>query len=426
MSKKNKKNILLISLLFLIIISATVFIINKINTIRAEDADAIDNKTIGWAYGENIGWISMNSANCDENNNNFIDTKCSGDDSLTPIVDYGVKANIDTGEFSGYAWSEFNGWIYFGPDATLLDYGLVQANSAPSDPKIWAKFDKNSGVVTGWAKILSAGTDGWIKMSDDSWKDYGVKIATTTGHFSGWAWNGDNTNVGWINFNFDDLIKPSLVDYKVDYPPFIPPEKPSDVSAVVVDTSCCGATVTWTDNSIDETGFRVEKSADQNNWTLFCENKNKNNQIINPKVNCYGQTLDPNGTYYFRVRAEKIKGNSSEWVSDEKGYLTNYCPPVLSLDPKLTNCEGVALKWEQTGTGVDHYDIYRKEGLGDWGSPLVKNVASSTREYFDSEIGSGKKYNYRIVAQTRNLESNMINANPCPTLPTWREVKPAR
>jgi len=54
------------------------------------EADENDN-VWGWAWSENIGWISFNGVN------------------------YGVNIDPASGDFSGYAWSENIGWIKFDP-----------------------------------------------------------------------------------------------------------------------------------------------------------------------------------------------------------------------------------------------------------------------------------------------------------------------
>jgi len=141
----------------------------------------------------------------------FVDSlKLSIKIALAAGPDFGVS--IDTaGQFSGYAWSDAVGWIYFGPDddLTAQGYGNIASAGAPSDPKIWAKWSQvvdQPDSVTGWANILALGADGWIKMSDASvgtWVGKGVSIQSS-GDFTGWAWNsgaGGTAGIGWISFN---------------------------------------------------------------------------------------------------------------------------------------------------------------------------------------------------------------------------------
>jgi len=78
-------------------------------------ASASDNIR-GWIWAENIGWISLNSVNCDSDGNHITD---AGNYSQCPTgatsVDYGVSISQPNGSFSGYAWSENVGWVSFAP-----------------------------------------------------------------------------------------------------------------------------------------------------------------------------------------------------------------------------------------------------------------------------------------------------------------------
>jgi len=123
----------------------------------------------GYAWSENIGWISFNCTN---------QGSCG-------TADYGVTIE-QSGKFSGYAWSENIGWIDFSPSSPY-----------PAFPNYSAKIISNDQIV-GWARTLSHGDgwDGWIKMNGD---DYGVSLNTGSGDLSGYAWS--DMVIGWIKFN---------------------------------------------------------------------------------------------------------------------------------------------------------------------------------------------------------------------------------
>jgi hypothetical protein len=139
----------------------------------------------GWAWSENIGWISFNNI------------------SGGGAIDYGV--NIDAaGNFSGYAWSENIGWISFNQS---------DLTGCPQSP-CSATLNIETGAVSGWARALANNSawDGWIGLNGTG---YGLTVSKTTGEFSGWAWGSDV--VGWISFNCNNSGKPdtcSTSDYK--------------------------------------------------------------------------------------------------------------------------------------------------------------------------------------------------------------------
>lgn len=153
----------------------------------AEVKAGIGQNVTGFAWSENIGWVSMNSLNCDANGNGLSDGSPVGCPPSGAISNYGV--NIDSvGNFSGFAWSENIGWIQFDP-----------AGPYPASPNYSAKMDTATGALSGWARALSNGDgwDGWIKLSN-------VSINTANGIFSGFAWGSDV--VGWLSFggpNYD-------------------------------------------------------------------------------------------------------------------------------------------------------------------------------------------------------------------------------
>lgn len=181
-----------------------------------KDADTIKasaalHNVDGWAWSENIGWISFNSSNCDADDNSKSDNPVAAEgcpDPGTYIPPYGV--NIDVNElFSGYAWSANIGWISFcsenGPNCSSDDL-----NGCPDvDPlncKVSLKED--TGEVIGWAKALAGeddpldGWDGWIHFKDYDSKGVNTgeipdQIPNPCG-WSGYAW-GEEV-IGWINF----------------------------------------------------------------------------------------------------------------------------------------------------------------------------------------------------------------------------------
>ncbi|MFA5984464.1 MAG: M12 family metallo-peptidase [Methylococcaceae bacterium] len=81
-----------------------------------------------------------------------------------------------------------------------------------------------------------------------------------------------------------------------------PPSAPTNLVASAFSSSQIN--LTWADNSNDEIGFRLERSADAINWTEFA--------ITNNNVTSFSDTgLVPSTQYLYRVRAYSSNGNSS-------------------------------------------------------------------------------------------------------------------
>ena len=139
----------------------------------------------GWAWSENIGWISMNCTNTD----------------YCGTIEYGVTILGDNTTMNGYAWSSNIGWIDFSN----------------------ATFNSVSGVISGTAQVLAGEdktTDGWdgiIQLSDTTPFAYNVDVQNNS-EAEGWAWGSDV--VGWVSFNCSNLNTCGTVDYFVQVEPF--------------------------------------------------------------------------------------------------------------------------------------------------------------------------------------------------------------
>ena len=125
----------------------------------------------GYAWSDNIGWISFNCTNT----------------STCGTSDYGVNASTVNGNMSGYAWSDNIGWISFNETVGCPEGGCT------TQPNV----SKTTGAITGWAKAPSAtgGWDGWIKLGG-SWASSAIFSGTAA---SGYSWGSDV--VGWVSWS---------------------------------------------------------------------------------------------------------------------------------------------------------------------------------------------------------------------------------
>jgi hypothetical protein len=147
----------------------------------ADEIGCQDHDIEGWAWSENIGWISLTCKNGE------------GD------LDYGLDIDSETGVVSGLVWSPNAGWITFNEE-DLTD--CPDSDENPENCKAWVE----DGYIKGWAKNVYdvSAYDEWIALSgtvDNPEEDeYGVQIEGSK--LSGWAW-GD-TYLGWIKFDIEE------------------------------------------------------------------------------------------------------------------------------------------------------------------------------------------------------------------------------
>ena len=135
------------------------FILALLPLSAALAAGGID-PTDQWAWGANVGWISLAPANG------------------------GVTVYSD--HLEGYAWGENTGWIRLGT------YSAGSAHTYTNDAV--ATYGVNNDVVGNLSGYAWSANAGWINFAP---ADGGVWVDPVTGDFEGYAWS---ENLGWISF----------------------------------------------------------------------------------------------------------------------------------------------------------------------------------------------------------------------------------
>lgn len=183
-----KKNIFFSLLLFF-----AVFIVFGILKVRAGTSENM----MGWLWGGSddgagsstgIGWISMNNINPGAGGG----------------VSYGVNIPGGDGDVSGYAWSENIGWVSFNQgDLAGCPDGNCYARRSGNNLIGWVHIlsIRDAGVNSG-------GWFGWVKLSGMAQNGslYGVKVDGS--NLAGHAWSDE---LGWIDFSRAILPVPPTV-----------------------------------------------------------------------------------------------------------------------------------------------------------------------------------------------------------------------
>lgn len=350
-----KKYVLSISL---ILFFAAVFGFLYFKKAKAGSADNV----YGWAWSENIGWISFNSTNCDNSPEDGVtdNAKYSQCPVGMIISDYGVNVDFtsgpNSGKLSGYAWSENIGWIDFAP---LGPYPLSPNYSACLDLPGSGQVCDGVGdyKLSGWVRALAASSaqsgdwDGWLKLSGPG---YGVSLSTTTEEMEKWSWGGDDTSteavIGWISFNCKDRNYCPTVDYKVETEISLPPDVPSGLSTD--QNSCAWGTIPQAADGFSVT-FEwdyagVNPQAAYEIWvddnSSFTSVNKFNNLVLGSGTSYVLKPADDDDsnwisklswstTYYWKVRVRDTKNNMSSW-SDYQSFATPaHAAPDVNFTP---------------------------------------------------------------------------------------------
>ncbi len=165
------------------------------------------------------------------------------------------------------------------------------------------------------------------------------------------------------------------------------------------------ADLSWADNSLDESGFRLEI-------------KNGSCDSTDPWTHLYtaaaGETsysntgLNKNTTYCYRIRSEHANGDSSRWAELEVTTADPIAPSGLSTTV-LSSTE-VQLDWTDNTGNEEHFIIERCEGVGcslstdlveESGTTKLYPVADATT-FVDDTVCPGTTYSYQIRSERTN------------------------
>jgi len=302
---------------FLIILSIAFF---------SNTAVAAGNIT-GWAWSENIGWISFSCRN----------------QNTCATFNYGINKETD-GRLTGWAWSEHIGWISFNETT-----GFPTSLSNHS-PRVRA-----DGRVIGWARALAhgGGWDGWISMSGTTGGGvpYGVAFDATTRSFRGWAWGSDDITgqevIGWISFSSVNCevasppIDCPLTPYDVILNPInITPQIRSPLNQVPpVATDHCEApgrhTFNWSfyDPGDTQSAYQLQVATNSGFNPIFIDSQRvtfetgHNNNVSFVPTNIFAW----NTTYHWRVRVWDSQNATSSWSTTTSFTTQVHRPPAVSF-----------------------------------------------------------------------------------------------
>src|SRR3989344_3042575 len=290
----------------------------------------------GWIWSENIGWISLNSSNCDPDNDGQSNgaTGCPSTGSAVP--NYGVSiyrpsnwSDAEAGKFSGWAWSENIGWVAF-DRATAGNPPFAPFLNATNT--VLAALDDDSNAVRGWARAVSA-------CKDNYWNGSAC-TSTSAGSASG-GWDG------WIK------LGPSTMGVDAT-PPVI-----SSVAAINI--TATSATATWSTDEISTSQVEYGLTVSYGSQTTLDATL-----VTSHSVNLTG--LSSNTLYHFRVKSKDAANN--EAISGDYTFTTLEIPGSLNWT-QTSNPLNSANTERAQAIAVDSTGIYvagsdKSAGAGRW------------------------------------------------------------
>ncbi|MDP2855383.1 MAG: CFI-box-CTERM domain-containing protein [Smithellaceae bacterium] len=186
------------------------------------------------------------------------------------------------------------------------------------------------------------------------------------------------------------------------------PAAPSGLSASTV--SATAINLSWTDNSTNETGFKVEmKTGAGGSYS----------QLGTVSAGATGANitgLTEGTTYYYRVRAYNADGDSA--YSNEANAITLPAAPS-GLSASSASATSINLNWTVNSSSETGFKVEMKTGAGGSYSQLVPTVSAGATGATVTGLTTGTTYYYRVRAYIGALNSDYSNeANATPVVPS--------
>ena len=206
--------------------------------------------------------------------------------------------------------------------------------------------------------------------------------------------------------------------------PAPPPPPPGPVAPSALNARPAGslvhtAQITWTDNSADESGFRVQRASSPDGpWALATTAGSNATSHID-----YGQPMEQQLCY--RVVAFYTAGGESSSNVD-----CTYLPATPSdLTVAGQSAANVDLAWTDNSAYEDGYDVERLED-GVWTYTTVGHVDANVATFRDATISANGTYTYRVWVTREGARAGVSNtvttviATEVPAAPGWLTVVP--
>ncbi|MCF2488886.1 fibronectin type III domain-containing protein [Dyadobacter sp. CY347] len=169
----------------------------------------------------------------------------------------------------------------------------------------------------------------------------------------------------------------------------VPPNAPENLVAISISTTQIN--ISWQDNSLNESGFQLERSLDGVNFTKLAD--------LTANIKSYQNTgLKPATEYHYRVRAVNAAGASAY---SNVGSATTDNIPVPDMPQNFSAVpiapDVVELRWSAVSANADEVIIERSQGVTTQYVQIGK-VAPNVLEFRDTDSLANTNYFYRIKA----------------------------
>ncbi|KAF0140013.1 MAG: fibronectin type III domain-containing protein [Stygiobacter sp.] len=173
------------------------------------------------------------------------------------------------------------------------------------------------------------------------------------------------------------------------------PSKPTNLTATPKSSSQID--LSWLDNSNNETGFKIERKTEQQEFS----------EIGGADSNATAYTdrnLDDGLNYIYRVASLNTIGKSP--YSNESSATTQLSAPT-NLTAKKSTTGAAQLDWKDNSKSENGFTIEKKSGTGNFSK--LTDVATNSTSYIDSQVNVGQQLSFRVQAFNSIIISGFSN-----------------
>jgi hypothetical protein len=320
-------------------------------------------------------------------NINLFDTEVSIHDTTTE-----AGTTIDIPIYMGTLASSYS--ILSMQTEILFDSSKIKFDRVVTDETLTEGWNFSTNNMGNKVVIAGASTSGFNSAGKIVKLRFNVLSNLAVGNYS---------NINFNNFLFNEGSPNALLtNGKLTIKMGSLPISPSGLVALsVADTKI---SLTWVDNSNNESGFKIErKISSTGTWAEIVT-------IPQNVITYIDSNLALGINYYYRVRAYNNSGNSD--YSNEANASTASGKPDaptnlrVELD-EVDSCSTIAIGWQDNSDNELGFYLNRKQAMHDW-NEIASPIFDAT-SYVDTELLDGTKYFYQIFAWNNNGNSEFSN-----------------
>ena len=179
------------------------------------------------------------------------------------------------------------------------------------------------------------------------------------------------------------------------------PAVPSGLSATAASSSQIN--LTWSDNSANETGFKIERALSSGGpWSWIA--------TVGANIKSYSNTnLSASTTYYYRVCSYNSAGNST--YSNTANATTRLAAPS-NLTATAISSSQINLTWQDNSNAETGFQIWQSIDM----SPIFSQIATvgaNVTSYSNTGLIPATTYSYVVIAYNNSGVSKGSNVATC-------------